>query len=108
MSRTVTRQSLRQLAEEAYRGFERERIESWRRKSEHLLDKRLRESFCLEDFEILHRPDGTAYAIIDGFEFQPPDNVTNPGLLIWANDRFTQIHGLVDLGRFFAAMEDGE
>ncbi|HRJ96877.1 MAG TPA: hypothetical protein PLL78_09335 [Fimbriimonadaceae bacterium] len=110
MSATTTKMSLRQMAEEAYAGFERERIDQWRRKSRSLLLDRLERCLCLDslEVEIQHRTDGTAYAAIDGFEFEPPANPTPAGLyLINSDGDRHRIMGLVDLGAYLKETEGG-
>lgn len=108
MSAPATRLSLRQLAEEAYAGYERERIESLKHKSERLLRDRLDTLFCCSDipYQVAFDDDGTAYAVIDGIRLQAPDSSTVVGLMATTDgDRLVQIGGLVDLGKFLAETE---
>lgn len=106
-SGATTRLSLRQLAEDAYKGFERERIESWRRKSARLLEDRLATLFCLGCLQIpvKYREDGTAYTVVEGIEFEAPQGPAVAGLYIVDGDRRHHVGGLVDLGRYLTETE---
>lgn len=102
------RLSLRHMAEEAYRGFERERIASWRRKSASLLSERLAKLFAvdLRDCIIDYDEDGTARAVVnDDLEFAAPANPTISGLYLVHGDQRIQVDGVVALGRCLAELE---
>ena len=102
----VTRLNLRELAAKAYENYEREIREANARKSLRVLTERLATMFAIDTFEHECREDGTAFAVIDGIQFEAPDDPTIVGLRIRdEDDCLIPIMGVIELGRYLKEKE---